>query len=380
MRAVLFCNEMLGLCHLRMSLTLAEALVAGEPDSAALVVTGSPATGAIAVPARVDVVKLPSAPVGAESMWALTSRQAPTALAGEAERVRALRSEISLSVVSAFEPDVVVVDYKPVGRAGDLRAALECCRERDGCTIALGLWDVDDDAARLREQWPPELVEEIATLYDLALVYGTPAEDDVRVQRLSEAGVPVHVTGLVAASRAPAPASDLGSGYLLVVAGGGADGAELIGHVLAAIRLRPLGTPTVVVAGPLMPPAELAAIRDRAAGLDVRVESVRTDMPAVMAGARAVVGMAGYSTVAELLGAGKPAVLVPRGFPRAEQLNRARRLAEAGRVELIEPQTVSPERLLDAIVRVLARAPFERVALTGAADAARILASAGVYP
>src|SRR2546421_4098527 len=42
-RSVLFCNEMLGLGHLRLSLAVAGALVEQDDRSSALVVTGSPA-------------------------------------------------------------------------------------------------------------------------------------------------------------------------------------------------------------------------------------------------------------------------------------------------------------------------------------------------
>ena len=39
MRSILFCNEMLGMGHLRLSLVLAEALVACSEGATALVVT-----------------------------------------------------------------------------------------------------------------------------------------------------------------------------------------------------------------------------------------------------------------------------------------------------------------------------------------------------
>ena len=51
MRSILFCNEMLGLGHLRLSLVLAQALVAQDDRATALVVTGSPAFGGLRIPA-----------------------------------------------------------------------------------------------------------------------------------------------------------------------------------------------------------------------------------------------------------------------------------------------------------------------------------------
>jgi predicted glycosyltransferase len=275
---------------------------------------------------------------------------------------------------------VVVVDYKPLGRAGELRATLDWCRSRPGVTTALGLWDHDDTPERLEEQWTPALLDEVTGLYDLALVYGTPVDDDVRVERLTDAGVPVHVTGRLGAPAATEPSRDLGSGYLLVLAGGGADGLELMTTLLDALRRAPIDAETVIVPGPMMDRAEVRILRERAAGMNVRVERMRADMPAVIAGARAAVTMGGYSTVVELLAAGKPAVLVPRAFPRAEQLNRARPLAASGRFEMIDPGELEPEALAESVARVMAQPEFEREHPTGALDAVRILTANDSYP
>jgi predicted glycosyltransferase len=114
-------------------------------------------------------------------------------------------------------------------------------------------------------------------------------------------------------------------------------------------------------------------LRLGASGLDVRVEHFRPDMDEVLAGAQAVVSMAGYCTVAEILASGKPALLVPRAAPREEQLNRARRLAAAGRVDMLHPDAADPAELRRAIDRLLDRAPVAQPPLTGAADAAAIL-------
>ena len=373
MLSVLFCNEMLGLGHLRLSLTLAEALVAEDESSSALVMTGSMAFGGLRTAPRVDVVKLPTSPLDANTSWSATSRRPPANLAIGAAGVRALRSELSVATVAQLRPEVVVVDYRPLGRDEELRPTLELLREQGGCTVALGLWDVDDAPERLRTQWTAELLEAIAQLYDLALVYGPSLPGDVRIEALRSAGVPVHHTGLVGVPMAHHPPADLGEGYLLATAGGGVDGVALLDAVLDAIAERPLPVTTVLVTGPMMAADEIARLRGRAVGPDVRVEEARADMDAVLAGARAVVSMAGYNTVSEVLGSGKPALLVPRTFPRVEQLNRARRWEAAGRVEVLEPESLGPALLSERIAALLERPPSAGEPLTGASDAAAIL-------
>jgi predicted glycosyltransferase len=123
----------------------------------------------------------------------------------------------------------------------------------------------------------------------------------------------------------------------------------------------------------MMPAEQVASLRAGAAGLQVRVDMFRPDMASVLAGARAVVSMAGYCTTAEVLASGRPALLVPRAFPREEQLNRARRLAAQGRVQTLHPEQCTPERLRQEIERLLAQPPVPACPRQGAAQAAAIL-------
>jgi predicted glycosyltransferase len=127
--------------------------------------------------------------------------------------------------------------------------------------------------------------------------------------------VPINHVGYVGTPVPDSGPRDLEGGYLLVTAGAGFDGFPLIATFAHAVRLRPLGCRSVIVTGPLMAPAQRRRIRDVTTGLDIEVHELRRDMESVIAGARAVVSMAGYNTVSELMRARKPALLVPRGGP-----------------------------------------------------------------
>ena len=79
------------------------------------------------------------------------------------------------------------------------------------------------------------------------------------------------------------------------------------------------------------------------------------NLPEEMAKAHLVIGRAGASTVAELTVMGRPAILVP--LPHAidnDQLQNATRLAESGGAWCIEQKELTPERLAEAIGRLLA--------------------------
>lgn len=356
-------------------MAVADEVVTDEGDTA-LIVTGSPAFGGLRMPPGVDLLKLPTAPVGADSAWRKTGLRPTVGLTLEASRIAALRAELCRAAVEHVEPDVVVVDYRPLGRDRDLVPMLELCRERERCVTALGIWDSDDAPEELRARWTPELKSAVAEFYDLAIVYGPPAADDVRVESLREAGLPVHVTDFVSSPPASAHPPDLAPGYLLATTGGGADGFAVLDAVIGAIKLRPVGVPTVLVAGPMMAVAEVEQLRAAAVGLDVTMFESRPDIPALLAGARAVVSMSGYCTTAEVLASGKPSLMVPRSVPREEQLNRARRLADAGRVELLVPEDLTAESMRSALDDLLTKEFDGAKPLSGAREVGQLLRAA----
>lgn len=212
---------MLGLGHLRLSLAVARGIVEHDPHSTALVLTGSPAAGGFALPVGVDIMKLPTSPLDAGSRWGSTVLRPAAGLSLPADRIHALRGEITATVVRELRPDIAVVDYRPLGRGDELIDTLRALRAERACTLALGLWDVDDDRAELARYWDEALARTVGELYDLALVYGPSEPDDLRVERLTAQGLPVYNTGLVAPPPAAHGPPDLEPGYLLVIAGAG---------------------------------------------------------------------------------------------------------------------------------------------------------------
>jgi predicted glycosyltransferase len=77
----------------------------------------------------------------------------------------------------------------------------------------------------------------------------------------------------------------------------------------------------------------------------VRVLDFVTNAEQFIAQAAAIVSMAGYNSVCEILTADVATLLVPRTAPRAEQLVRARRLADRGLVDLVQPEEADASTL-----------------------------------
>jgi predicted glycosyltransferase len=368
LRYLFFTNECVGLGHLRRALTLAGAATERDAEATVLIVTGAPIELAHPLPPRVDTIKLPL--LARDSVGELRAGRLGISLPD----TRAVRSRVALAAAQSFRPEVAVVDKAPLGLAGELAPALEWLHEA-GTKLVRGLRDIADAPARVRREWSPRVRAQLEQLYDAVLVYGP---DGNRHDALACLGLNtellVHHVGYIASRPADRP-TDLPEEYVLVTAGGGADGARLMATFLDALELEPLPVPGLVVTGPLMPEAEVRALRARARPLNVVVETFRPGLDGVMAGSRGVVAMAGYNTVSELLRTGCPALLVPRIGPSHEQALRAELLRESGRAQVLYPHELEPHRLRSELSRLLATpAQPPRPDDGGAARAADVLA------
>ncbi|HET7475899.1 MAG TPA: glycosyltransferase [Dermatophilaceae bacterium] len=371
MRFLFFTNECVGLGHLRRCLTLATAVCAAEPGASALIVTGSQYVPH-GIPPGVDIVKLPA--FGRDEAGGYFART----LGLQTAHLSRLRAGVASAIARDFAPDVAVVDKLPLGLDQELAPALWELHTR-GVRIVLGLRDIEDSPEVVRRRWDEgHHARVLETLYDQVLVYGPESSlDMLDCVDWDRQAPPVEHVGFVGAAPETNRPDDMPAEYLLVTFGGGVDGHPLAAAYLDGLRMRPLGVPTVLVTGPLMPADDVEDLRRRAHGLDVLVQNSRSDLAAVAAHARAAVSMAGYNTVSELLRAGTPALLVPRTRPSREQQIRAERLAGAGLVEVILPEGLDPSSLREAVDRVLAR-PRTTPGLVhadGAARAAQVLLS-----
>lgn len=370
-RVLFYSHDSFGLGHLRRTLALARSVSEQSSEADSLILTGSSLASGYLLPPRVDTVKLPVVTKDENGEYRADR------LASDFERVRAVRSRLALAAAESFEPHVAVVDKTPLGLRGELVPALESLRASGRCRLVLGLRDIEDSPANVRRQWRgTRMYDAIQRYYDAILVYGPPSSPDaIDCMGWEDLEAPVHHVGYVGSVMPDAGPIDLPEDYLLVTAGGGADGRDMLAAVLGAIRKERLPCSTILITGPLMSARDVQYLLELARGLHVRVYEFRADMEAVVAGARAAVTMAGYNTVSELLGAGTPTLLIPRVLPREEQLMRARSLADAGLADMLHPNDLSPENVrakLQTLVQRQATRPQSRPH-DGARRAARLM-------
>jgi predicted glycosyltransferase len=252
----------------------------------------------------------------------------------------------------------VVVDRFPLGLNGELEPTLEAL-EGTGCKLVLGLRDIEEDPFAVRRKWGPRMREAIKRFYDMIVVYGPP---EPRLDAIDCLGwhdvtlsVPLVHVGYVGTSVPETGPPDLPDEYVLATVGGGCDGYDILAAFIEALRLDPLQCPSVIVTGPLMPAEHVQRLRHLGEGLDLRLWQFRPDLERLIAGARAVVCMAGYNTVSELMRAHKPALLVPRVRPIQEQLLRAGELARRGLQDVLHPEDLTPSTMRGALERLLTR-------------------------
>lgn len=360
-RWLLYSHDALGLGHVRRMTSIAGAVLERSPGVSALLVTCTPQADALPMPPGLDYVKLPSARKTERDRY-----ESRTLRLGS-DALRELRAGLLENVVRDFTPGFTLVDKSPLGMMGELRPALERLGPAgSGRRLVLGWRDILDRPETVRRDWADgSLLEAIERWYDEVWVYGDPAVFDLR----REYGMPdaiaerVRFLGYLAprvgeAERAAARARWSRDGEPLIVAtvGGGEDGEALLAAFLEAARrgMLPADARAVAVTGPFLPEP---GVRRLAAGAPPQVSVTRfvPGLEAVLAAADAVVSMAGYNTTCEVLGAGTPAVLVPRRMQRDEQRLRAERLEGLGLVERVDTDALAARPLADALRRALAR-------------------------
>jgi predicted glycosyltransferase len=376
LRILFYSHDTYGLGHLRRTLTLARFLRAGRPLLTQLIVTGSPLVHRFQLPPDADYIKLPSVVKVAAERYESRDLALPFA------NVRDLRRELLLDAARHFEPDALVVDNVPAGLKGELVPTLTYLKET-GCRMVLGLRDVVDEGDWVRRAWARDgSYELLDDLYDRILVYGRrDVYDAVSEYCLSpRAAAKTRFVGYLqrdGGARGPAEIrAELGFDgrpFVLVMAGGGGDGYQLLSAVLDAIRLRGDGDlDCLMVGGPFMPCEDRWRVLELAAEQpSIRYVDFVDDIASYIATADVVVAMGGYNSVCELLTAGKPAIVVPRIAPRREQLIRAEALSRRGLLRMIHPKRLTPERLLVEMDRLLEeREPQATLALDGLPAAA----------
>lgn len=358
MRLLVYSHDTFGLGNIRRMLAICKHVKASIEDLSILIVSGSPMLQSFRVEPGIDYIKLPC--LKRTECGELGVRF----LGLEVSEIVRLRRELILSTVVSYRPDVVFVDKKPDGLAGELEPSLRHMKcSLFNTRIHLVLRDILDSSKATVDDWTRHGYFNILRwYYDDILVLGDRKIFDVSDEyqfprRLREK---VHHYGYVQREIPQRSRPEIRRGLgvedadrlVLVTTGGGEDGYEILAASLAATRnlAKRLAVKTLLVTGPELSAARFRVIRRIARSrADLHVIEFTDDLMSYMHAADVVISMAGYNAICELLTLGKRSIVIPRVKPVEEQRIRAERLTGLGAFRVILPNELTPQLLENAL-------------------------------
>ncbi|MGR3984603.1 MAG: glycosyl transferase family 28 [Gammaproteobacteria bacterium] len=363
MRIHIYVQHLLGGGHLVRMQTLAAALARGG-HRVTLISGGVPQRRFCARRANYRLFQLPPVKTAPGDFTRLLSADgAPLSAEFKARRTGQL-----LQCVGADAPHALLIETFPFGRRQLRFELLPLMRLATGMRPRpLMLCSVRDILQVRAPQRRRQSIAEAHAWFDHVLVHADPAvaAPAGTFPPARELGGKVFYSGYLHAAReALAGGADErgadGHGEVVVSAGGGAVGFELLQVALAArphsaLRRRVWR----LLVGGNAPDGELRALREQA-GRDsgnpgaagIIIERSRPDFHALLRCCAVSVSQAGYNTVLDLVAAGCRAVLAP--FARGgetEQTHRAETFARLGRAVMLPEPDLTPARLAAAIDR-----------------------------
>lgn len=347
-RVALYSHDALGLGHIRRNLSIAHALRTLTPSPDIMFLTSAPEAVMANRPQGCDMVCLPS--VAKDDDGDYRSRF----LSLSDRDVSRIRQDVLTAAVSAFEPDVLIVDKHPRGFRRELEPALSVLAQQGGRAV-LGLRDIMDRPDITAEEWQRcRGRQAVDRWYSQVWVYGDPRvhnvldELDLSADALSSC---IH-TGYLSRGRMglsqDAPTTQP---FVLATVGGGQDGVVMATAFAEAAY--PPGHIGILITGSQMPDADRNRIEQLAeARCDLTVAITVDGVEGYIHRANAVVAMGGYNTVCEAIAHETPLLIVPRTHPRQEQLIRAQGLARLGQLDYV----VADDKLTHNVEKWLAHA------------------------
>lgn len=358
-RILVYSHDTYGLGNIRRMVALVEHLAQAHPDASLLILSGSPMMQAFRLSPGIDYIKLPCLHRDEQGVYGSRFLDLPD------DTLVRLRSDLILNTVLNFDPDLILVDKKPLGVNDELAPTLELLRRRSiRPRMALVLREILDAPQTTRTVWDRNDYQQvIEEFYDSVLVLGPQCVFDTAAEYGFNPVVSamVRYCGYVRKTPRLRPVEQVrqelgaqGRKLVLLTVGGGKDGFPVLRAALEALapRIDSHGLHLQVVAGPEMD-GDAVAMLARYKDQHISTTEFTNDLLSYMQAADLVISMAGYNTVTELLALDKRSLLVPRTVPSLEQLIRADRLSQLGLCSVVYPDELSALQLFDSIEKAL---------------------------
>ncbi len=349
LRVFFYVQHLLGIGHLARASRIAGAL-AKDGCEVTVITGGVPVKGFPG--ADVTSVTLPAVVASSAGFSGLADQSGNPV----GEEFLSRRRDLLIEAFGQAAPDVVIIEAFPFGRRQmrfELLPLLDAIAKAEPKPrLFSSVRDI------LQQQKKPGRDEETVGLlrdhFDGVLVHGDPKF--VRLEEtfpLTEAiADKIVYTGLVAPDLPPDPAETFD---IVVSAGGGAVGRDLIRASLQAASRVASDRRWLLIAGPNLPEQDYADLAGDAPG-NVELVRFRKDFPSLLRGAELSISQAGYNTVGDLLVAGCRAILVPfTAGGETEQSVRAERLERLGLALALPEAGLTTDMLVEAVKMALSR-------------------------
>lgn len=366
-KIIVYSHDAFGFGNIRRMLSICKYLLKHIPNLSVLLISGSPILHDFRLPPGLDYIKLPCLNRGQSGM-------AVKYLNTDLESTLRLRSQIVLAAAKNYQPDLVLVDKKPMGIQSELQSTIEYLKSNLPATkLVLLLRDILNTPEKTIAEWQREnYYSQVESLYDRILVVGMQQIFDLvrEYQFGKEIADKVRYCGYIrkesGLKNRRTIRQELGIGkhekLVLVTPGGGEDGYYLVNNYLQGLAQQSKcfsdrNIHTLILCGAEMPPQHQQQIARQAQGLPgVTIKEFTDDMMSYINTADLVVSMCGYNTITEVLQKGKKAIVIPRIKPGREQLIRAQSMAKAGLIEMIHPENLKPDLLIKTMFASLTSA------------------------
>jgi len=349
-RFLLYCHNTIGLGHFHRCILIGKDLAEQFSKSAVLVMTGCSTPHLFELPSGVDYVKVPSLKSEAshDQMYTAEKIQLP------ASNVFRLRSSIFRAMLKELLPNLFLIDHSPRGLGGELDQTIKLSKKL-GVRLIVGFRDILGDPLIVKERWARKRIKRILkAYYDGVLVYGSPSWFDfIDNYDLQDLQQKIHYCGFVVNKRFKVKKDK--HPKILVTVGSGRDGDKLVAKFLGACKYLEtrMDFKAVVTLGSLMPrQIREAFVRRSRKYPNVEIKPFSPEIESEIANSDAVVSMAGYNTISQVLYQRKPMIVFPRTSVDKEQILRANILEKLGLATLLNKSSTSMD-LADALEKVL---------------------------
>jgi len=354
-RIALYWHNGRGLGHTVRNATLGQALLDHIPGSAVIGITGA-ARGLDLLPPEMDLVKIPSYLAYDEQSGVRTTPILPITKS-EFQR---MRENLIATFVKDFHPEVLIVDYRPQGKKGELVPAVI---NSPTTHKVLGLRGILNAPVETNNEFfNPHTVAFIQEYFSAIHVY-----IDACVFRFEEYyQVPTAIskllkyTGYVARptvkTRAEARALlniDAGARVIVLSFGGGQRTEMLWQSILGGLsHMRKHFDFAYLAAGPYLEADAYERLRLQVSEYpNWKWTRLLDPLPLWMKASDLFIGAGGYNSLAEVIATGANALIIPRHLSDREQELHSQALADLGVLRVASLQMIMSEdvtKLLEA--------------------------------